>query len=509
MAELKTAEMVKTAKSGPYSGKTRDKIFELKINSANNNTFIIGANESGKKVIGVNYVVSGAKREFTYVLPQNKAEKKKNDANNQITVSSLRVFKSPDFGGGARGSGGGTAETKITESMQCYYNSYIYNTKNGVRRGEALEKTPPSDDELEATAKHCKTTHTLDYCLNNVPNDWRENLVFCKTANKLWSSTWGQKFKGTVMFHRAGAASGPGSAFMDNIYKAKTNCLKRDKQNPPQQAPGTFSHDKWNPGDIWMTTLGFQDKPLLEMEGAKEKFTADWSTLNTEVERLANAGTVLGVSLKKLRTAKIHEFNKSEVAKNTYRFSSYRFGAGDFFNSKDAYLEASQGEMQLRTFGDPWQGEIKGLMAGGGKIGGGNIDYYFKEVYNQNIYEDGEKEKKGVVQSYTDVLKKDFWKLYHLCVIGGTPKGVSPEITKNRWEKQSKTSANNPTGEQEFYKLLDAKDGNWRYSKYMCLKTLEILLSGSEAKRNKFITEIWLYAASNTNQSSFFIKIAD
>jgi len=38
---------------------------------------------------------------------------------------------------------------------------------------------------------------------------------------------------------------------------------------------------------------------------------------------------------------------------------------------------------------------------------------------------------------------------------------------------------------------------------------LEILLSGSEAKRNEFITEIWLYAASNTNQSSFFIKIAD
>ena len=110
-----------------------DKIFELKINSANNNTFIIGANESGKKVIGVKYDIDKqGKRWFTYVLPQNKAEKKKNDANNQITVSSLRVFKSPDFGGGARGSGGGTAETKITESLQCYYNSYIYNTSSGV-----------------------------------------------------------------------------------------------------------------------------------------------------------------------------------------------------------------------------------------------------------------------------------------------------------------------------------------------------------------------------------------
>ena len=508
MASLKTAEMVKTAKSGNYSGSTRDKIFELKINSANNNTFIIGETESGTKVIGVKYVTT-PKREFTYVLPQNKA--KINDPKTKkITVPYTKVFKSPDFGGGARGSGGGTAETKITESLQCYYNSYIYNTGSGVRRGEALLKTPPTDDELEATAKHCRTTHTLDYCLKNVPQDWRDNLVFCKTANKLWSSTWGQKFKGTVMFHRAGAASGPGSAFMDNIYKAKTNCLKRDKQNPPQQAPGTFSHDKWNPGDIWMTTLGFQDKPLLEMKGGKEKFTVDWKTLNTEVERLANAGTVLGVSLKKVRTPKIHEFNIRGADKNTYRFSSYRFGAGDFFNSKDAYLEASQGEMQLRTFGDPWQGEIKGLMAGGGKIGGGNIDYYFKEVYNQNIYDtEGEKGMKGVVQSYTLNLKSDFWKLYHLCVIGGTPKGVSPEITENRWIKQSKTSTNNPTEEKEFYKLLDAKDGNWRYSKYMCLKTLEILLSGTPEKRNEFITEIWLYAASNTNQSSFFIKIAD
>ena len=512
MAELKTAEMVKTAKSGPYSGKTRDKIFELKINSANNNTFIIGATESGKKVIGVKYDIDKqGKREFTYVLPQNKAEKKKNDANNQIIVSSLRVFKSPDFGGGARGSGGGTAETKITESLQCYYNSYIYNTGSGVRRGKALLKKPPSDDELVATAKHCKTTHTLDYCLNNVPNDWRENLVFCKTANKLWSSTWGQKFKGTVMFHRTGPGTGTGSTFMDNIYKAKTNCLKRDKESGKiQQAPGTFSHDKWNPGDIWMTTLGFQDKPLLEKKGKDEKFTVDWSTLNTEVERLANAGTVLGVSLKKLRTAKIHEFNKSEVAKNTYRFSSYRFGAGDFFNSKDAYLEASQGEMQLRTFGDPWQGEIKGLMAGGGKIGGGNIDYYFEQVYKQNIYPTGdEKTMKGVVQNYTPNIRSDFWKLYHLCVIGGTPEGVSPEITENQWIKQKPSSANNPKEEDKFYKLLAAKDSNWRYSKYMCLKTLEILLSGTKEERDKFITKIWLYAASNTNQSSFFIKIAD
>ena len=80
MAKLKPADMAfgKVAKAGNYSGNTRDKIFELKINSANNNTFIIGASESGKKVIGVKYDIDKmGKRWFTYVLPQNKAQKKK------------------------------------------------------------------------------------------------------------------------------------------------------------------------------------------------------------------------------------------------------------------------------------------------------------------------------------------------------------------------------------------------------------------------------------------------
>ena len=76
MASLGSADFAqgKIASAGNYSGKTRDQIFELKINSANNNTFIIGTNESGTKVIGVDYVVSGAKRMFTYVLPRDKAK---------------------------------------------------------------------------------------------------------------------------------------------------------------------------------------------------------------------------------------------------------------------------------------------------------------------------------------------------------------------------------------------------------------------------------------------------
>ena len=106
------------------------------------------------------------------------------------------------------------------------------------------------------------------------------------------------------------------------------------------------------------------------------------------------------------------------------------------------------------------------------------------------------------------------WKLYHLCVFGNTPDKmldgkteIRPKITN--WTKQNKSHTNNPKEAEEFEKLLDSKDDNWVYSKYMCLKTMEILMGGSSTKRDEFMTKVWLYAASNTDQSSYFIKISD
>ncbi len=492
MAELKTKDfgVGKIANSGDYTGQTRDQIFLSKIKDGD--PFIIGTTATGTKVIGISYSVSGAKRMFTYKV--KKTDKK------EITVPFSKVFKDPNFGGG-KGSGGGAEETKVVESMQCFVNSYVFNTTGSVRRGPSLEKKPPNNKELEATAKYCRTTHSLKHCLEKTPEDWFDKKVFCKTANKLYA-VWGSKFKGKVMFHRAGSGTGTGSAFMDNIYKAKSNCLKEDKASDIQQAPGSFSHDKWNPGDIWMTTLAETATPLLD-----KKFTESWGALNAEVERLADAGKVLGVSLKKLNSANIKEFNRTGVYKAKQRFLQYRFGTGDFFKSKDVYLKASSGEMQLRTFGDPWQGQITGTSAAGGKLGGGNIDYYLNQVFGKNIYESGgENAMKAKTARYDDAFKDEFWKLYHLFVFGTTPVGVTPQLTAST---QSKSFPQNPTEKEEFLIELNAKDNNWIYSKYMCLKTIEVLLSGSDTKKNEFMTLAWLYAASNTDQSSFFIKIAD
>jgi hypothetical protein len=63
--------------------------------------------------------------------------------------------------------------------------------------------------------------------------------------------------------------------------------------------------------------------------------------------------------------------------------------------------------------------------------------------------------------------------------------------------------------ESDFKKLAiaRAKDTeSFIISKYMCMKMIDIMLSNL-TKLDSFSTDIFLYGASNTNQSSYFVKI--
>ena len=46
-------------------------------------------------------------------------------------------------------------------------------------------------------------------------------------------------------------------------------------------------------------------------------------------------------------------------------------------------------------------------------------------------------------------------------------------------------------------------------SKLMGLKFLDAFLSTRVNKRDEFITKMYLYAASSTEQSSYFVKLSD
>ena len=95
-----------------------------------------------------------------------------------------------------------------------------------------------------------------------------------------------------VYFHR-------GSKFMQKIYNlTDVKVMKADKRSDNVQA-FSFSNDKWNPVDIWMSTYGTTDYILTNRYET-------WSELNQQVlekaGKLGGKTQLLGISLKKNKT---------------------------------------------------------------------------------------------------------------------------------------------------------------------------------------------------------------
>ena len=470
MPELKSTDMgTKIASSGPYAGETRDKIFELKIKDGKE--FTLGSTEHGAKVTGVSYDPKTRRLSYYRSTNKNKIEE----------VYYTGVFKDPEFGGG-KGSGGGADDAKYTESLQCYYCSYVFNVAKKII-------THASPDELEKGKRYVNASETLKNCIDKGPKMWETTDVYIKTANRLYEE-YGTKMTPPVYFHR-------GSIFMNNLYAAKTKCHKNDKATGSSQAPGSFSHDKWNPGDIWASTLPTNDSPLAD-------YTSNWGELNERVYNLAKSGKLLGISLKKIEAnalrANYQQFNAPTLAPPaSYTFGSWSYGkTGDFFKSQDIYIRIGTKEVQFRTTGGTtqWQGEIKGLAAAGGKIGGGNVDFYCKEVFGKGIY--GEY---GNEAGYLAAFKR------------GESNGDSQKRMYELYKKyNSQSSPSLPLMDQaEFMKNLAAipklKEYNFKNSKMICLEFLDVIMSGTTAQRDQLATKMFRYAESATDQSSYFIKL--
>jgi len=466
MGALSNREILKSASSGPYAGNEREDIFALKIRDGKK--FVLGKTKNGEEVEGVAY--DKKTKLFTYKTKKGLE-----------TVPLTKIFKDKDFGGGS-GSGGGAEDTKYTESLQCYYCSYVFNVaKNKVKS--------ISDKELESATDWVDATVSLADGLKNGPKIWIETDVYLKTANKLWEQ-YGRKMtkNGKVYFHR-------GSKFMNNVYAAKKTVQKLDRKQEKPQAPGSFSEDKWNPGDIWASTFDKNEKPL-------ENFTSSWGELNAEVYRLAQSGELLGISLKKVGAkatqATYTEYNAPKLTerKQKYTLTYFTYGrTGDFFSSQDIYLTTSEGQVQFRTFGGEtsWQGEIKGGEAAGGKIGGGNVEFYCQEVFGKGIYGpyDNEKSYLSLIKSMErqGTFEKDLYKQY------------------KKHNAKSMPSVD-LLSEGDFVARVKAATYNWKNSKKLCMNFLDVLEDGSVKEKNEFTTKMFRYAQSNADQSSYFVKIS-
>ena len=226
-----------------------------------------------------------------------------------------------------------------------------------------------------------------------------------------------------------------------------------------------------------------------------------WSELNQQVldraGKLGGQTKLLGISLKKVTAlnATITEYNLPKRHHNVMAsYEGFRFGKkGDFFSSQDIYMYMSGQEVQFRTFsGDSaWQGEIKSVSAAGGKIGGGNVNFYCIKHIGENIGGGIGNWSEKTILSNIDVertytLYERFYKQQNTF-----QKADYPILTKT-----------------DFINKFNEGTNNFRTSKYMCLLFLETFYKGTPVKRNKVVTEMVRYAASNTDQSSYFIKVS-
>ena len=440
------ADLKKEAGKGPYKGIARSQIIKLKI--ADKKEFTLN---NGAKIKGTNW------DEKTYTLFVGTRK-----------ISLKEIKKDPDFGGG--GSGAGADVTAIVECGQALVCSLIYNMIKKEIKWEDL-----TYEGLQKAMQYCYLTETLDTIIERSPPEWVQSYV--KSANILYRN---YKMSGTpVYFHR-------GSKFMNEVYSGKKIVFDADKKSDKPQAPGSFSDDKWNPGDIWMTTL--KTVPSIS--------TDSWASLNKDIYDLAQAKKLVGVSLKKVGgSAHIEEYNAlSNKQTKEYRYASFRVTSASergplppFFNSIDLYMSIGDREVQFRaTSGEAsWQGEIKGATAAGGKIGGGNVNFYLKKYVGEGLFNKSEDEVLKFVK--TKDFFNEFYALYKKHFDGKILPYEEFVMNANAKQKDSK---------------------GYLFSKYMNMKFIDIFLSANTSTRNKIATDFVRYAASNTDQSSFFVKIS-
>jgi hypothetical protein len=60
---------------------------------------------------------------------------------------------------------------------------------------------------------------------------------------------------------------------------------------------------------------------------------------------------------------------------------------------------------------------------------------------------------------------------------------------------------------EEFNENVQSQPQKFINSKYACLMLVQALNASSQGDRNKFMNAIFRYASSDTDQSSFYIKV--
>jgi hypothetical protein len=282
-----------------------------------------------------------------------------------------KLSKSTEFGGGKRGSGGGSDSTRATESAQCVYAQLYWDNP----------KTKFSPDELSATYAKVHVDATIDEVLLN-DEQW---ITSSQNAARLLYKGLNKK---TYTWHR-------GSSWVSAL-ESKFNSLNRQEK--------LFSNiNKWSPADIWAVATGTESTyKILDAMSISE--------LNNELMKAFAARDIIGISLKKIGSkAKLKQVNYKKPF-NPPTFTKQTFGKRNFYGAKDGYIMGSGGfEIQFRTF-PAFQCEIIGKKAKHGKVSYGGISDAMKMVVGRPLI--SKKEVEALYRKGEETFFNNFYELY-------------------------------------------------------------------------------------------------
>jgi hypothetical protein len=284
-----------------------------------------------------------------------------------------KLKKTQEFGGGTSGSGGGSDNTRATESAQCVYAQLMWDNP----------KTQFSPDELRATFQKTQTDAKLDEILLSDDQWIASSINGARILHKVLK-------KKQYTWHRGSTWVGA----LENKFKE----LNREEK--------LFKNiNKWTPADIWAVARGAENK--YNIHDAKS-----FSDLNNELLKAYAARDIMGISLKKIgKRPKLSQvnFRKPFVPP---QFTKQTFGKKNFYGAKDGYLYGSGGfQLQFRTF-PTFQCEIIGNKAKHGKVSFGGISDAMKEATGRPLTP--KKTIEQMLKNKPDMFYDNFWKNYSM-----------------------------------------------------------------------------------------------
>ena len=477
--QLDTSELIeKTARSGDYDGSWRTYILKhlIKNNKSlelkNGDTIVIDKESSivkhmlslipdkDEKIIGT------ASEELKSFFKKEKPFIDK-DTGEAYKLSDIK--KSSEFGGGFKGSGGGSVDTEKNESLQCVALALRSKKNKDINEEDFNEEDIKKvEHKFDISFTYSNQHELVDELLSN--ETWTK--VYVSTANAI--ADFG--FEHKPNFYR-------GNSWVKSLYDL---AKKLDKENP--EGPVFKNYNKWNPADIWIVKdnikLPSHLSSLLELN--------NW-LIDKFKER-----DVIGVSLKKTTNASCKEVNLDNTINELANIDGIKFlieSKNNIFRGKDAYIQFDEDKMQLRTDQKDKvvniQGEIKGKDASHGKIGFGGIQKILKNLDLPQL--DTAVELKSLIDNSSLDKKIRYSK-------------VIPKIIQ-----YVKTISNHYSADEIEHQFLISENtvsDGWVMSKLQAIQLISILVKETKSKQIDFVLAAMTTAASKSDLSSVYVKVS-